>query len=37
MKIVEVLASLRNHGRELATAIQDLEFSIKKRLDNQKT
>ena len=37
MKIVEVLASLRNHGRELAKAIQDLEFSIKKRLDNQKT
>lgn len=37
MKIVEVLASLRNHAGELAKAIQGLEFSIKKRLDNQKT
>jgi hypothetical protein len=37
MKIVEVLASLLNHGRELAKTIQDLEFSIKRRLDNQKT
>lgn len=37
MKIVEVLASLRNHAGELAKAIQDLEFSIKRRLDSQKT
>ena len=37
MKIVEVLSSLRNHAKELASVIQDLEISIKRRLDNQKT
>jgi hypothetical protein len=37
MKIVEVLASLRNHAGELAKAIQNLEFSIRRRLDNQKS
>jgi len=36
MKIVEVVQSLRNREKEIAKTIQDLEFSIRRRIDAQR-